>query len=172
MIRTKKINNEVVKAIPTTETPIENIKGANLFSRLYSNIFLLAKKRSGKTSTIFKILKSCVNKESKLFIFASTVDIDQNWIFIQEWLDKREIEYETFTSIKEGKTNILEEVIGKLSVNEGDSEDSEEEEEDPIVIFRQSLIKKLLEKNENRKRYLQSIFSYSTILVLRYARQL
>jgi len=59
MIRIKKINNEKVKAIPIETVSPDKIKGSAIFPDLYCNIFLVARKKSGKTSTIFKILKSC-----------------------------------------------------------------------------------------------------------------
>jgi len=133
MITIRKVNNEVVRPIPLEQVPPDKIKGYELFDKVFANIFLLAKKRSGKTSTIFKILKSCVGKQSTLFIFASTIHIDDNWKHILQWLDSKGIEYLTFTSIKEGKTNHLDDILKTLQVESNDEEPQEETEEDLLM---------------------------------------
>lgn len=129
MITIRKVNNAVVRPIPLEQVPPENIKGYELFDKVFANIFLLAKKRSGKTSTIFRILKSCVGKQSTLFIFASTIHIDDNWKHILKWLDSKSLDYLTFTSIKEGKVNHLDDILKTLQVetNNGEQEETEED---------------------------------------------
>ena len=145
---TTKINNEVVRPIPLEQTNPENIKGYNLFDKVFANIFLLAKKRSGKTSTIFKILKSCVNKQSIIFIFASTIHIDPNWKHILKWLDSKGIEHMTYTSIKEGKVNHLDDILKTLQV-EHEDEDNEEPETEEHMLMR--LMAGGAEKERQRK---------------------
>jgi hypothetical protein len=53
MIEIKPINSEVVKAvIPPIEHQGLKVRGSLLFPDPYCNIFLVARKRSGKTSAI------------------------------------------------------------------------------------------------------------------------
>lgn len=125
MIKIKKINKEIVKPIPLECVPIEKIKGYCLFPDLYCNIFLVARKKSGKTSAIFKILKSCIGKHTKIYIFASTIHKDQNLLHIVKYLKAKGNEVETFTSLKDH----LEPIVNGLQVADV------EEEEKPKLRF-------------------------------------
>jgi hypothetical protein len=53
----KQTNNQIVKAIPIPNVDTRPIKGFDLIQELYANIFLCARKKSGKTSVIFKLIK-------------------------------------------------------------------------------------------------------------------
>src|SRR5258708_7862615 len=94
MIKIKKINNEVVKAIPLKCVPVDKIKGYCLFPDLYGNIFLVARKKSGKTSTIFKILKECIGRDARTII-------NPNLIHIVKYLKKKGNPVFKFTSLKD-----------------------------------------------------------------------
>ncbi len=78
MIKVKQINK--IKVLPISHhTPKpEKILRYDLFEEIYSNIFLCTKKNSGKTCAIFTILKNCINKNSTVYIFVSTVNNDSN----------------------------------------------------------------------------------------------
>ena len=73
MISLKKINKQTVKAIPIPNEDTRPIKGFEICEEVYANIFLCAKKKSGKTSAIFKIIKECSNKDTIIIIFCSTM---------------------------------------------------------------------------------------------------
>lgn len=72
-----------------------------VFPELYGNIFLVARKKSGKTSVIWKILKSCSNKDTNIVLFASTLHKDPNLIHIIKYFKKKGNHVEAYTSIKE-----------------------------------------------------------------------
>ena len=85
----KKINDVKVLPIPIKGAGGKKFPGYKIFSEnKYPNIFLLAKKNSGKTSTIFTIIKQYLEKKKnrKVIIFSSTVNKDNNWIYITKWL--------------------------------------------------------------------------------------
>jgi len=126
MITLTKINEENVKPIKIDVIPKEKIKGSNLFENIYANIFLVARKKSGKTSAIFKIIKSCTGKKTKVFIFASTVYKDPTWKHIVKYLKDRGNDVQTFTSIKEDNIDRLKEILTSLQVDD-DSDDSEKD---------------------------------------------
>lgn len=114
MIHIKKINNQVVKPLKLDKIPEDKIKGCELFNNIYSNIFILAKKNSGKTTTIYKILKECINKKSVVHIFCSTVYKDASYKKITEMLEKKGVGHHEYTSITEDKENHLESIINQL----------------------------------------------------------
>ena len=130
----QKINNEIVKPIPVKDIPIEDRQGYDLFPILYSNIFICAKKKSGKTCVIFKILKGCCNKLTKVIIFSSTENKDQNMLEIKKWLEKKNIEYESYTSIDsilEGMIQEIEETIPE----EKEKEKKPKEKKPKVLVF-------------------------------------
>jgi len=143
MITIQKINQEKVKPIPLEVIPKDKIKGSCLFENIYANIFIVARKKSGKTSVIFKIIKSCTGKKTKFFIFSSTIHKDATWIHIVKFLRKRNNEVHTYTSIKEGGNDELFEILKSLQV-----EDKEEEKPKPNLLFPQEKDKK--DKKENK----------------------
>lgn len=119
MIRSTKINKVCVKPVITNqeyEDP-KRILGYDMFANLYSNIALISKKRSGKTSVIYNILKACANKTSRVIVFCPTVHLDKTYEAIFDMLDKKGIDYEKFSSIKDEddkKVDILNELLKEM----------------------------------------------------------
>jgi len=114
MIRIKKINKHIVQPIAVPIVEPDKIKGYDLIPKLYCAIFVCAKKESGKTNTIFKILKECTGKKTHLFIVSSTVFNDQNWIEIVNFFEKKGITVTVNTSLDAAK---LDEKVFELEEN-------------------------------------------------------
>ncbi len=148
MIKIKKINDEIVQAIPFKCVDDKPIKGACLFPEIYSNIFLVARKKSGKTSTIFKILKECVGRKSNVYIFASTVYKDKNWIHIIDYLKSKNINTQTYLGIDNENGN-LEILINNLKKENID--DKKEFKKPEQIIILDNIDKKPKEKREKKK---------------------
>ena len=111
----KRINHEDVTAVPQLQKPDNRpIKGSNLFSELFANIFLCARKKSGKTSTIFKIIKECVGANTTVLAFVSTLHKDSNWLTIQKYCEIKHIPFIGKTSLMEDGVNLLEEFVQQL----------------------------------------------------------
>src|SRR5690349_5256288 len=73
MFRIRKINNIKVNPTPIESVDPTKIKGYDLFEEIYVNIYMVAHKKSGKTTVIFKILKACANKDTRLLTFPSSL---------------------------------------------------------------------------------------------------
>eukprot|EP00732_Lithocolla_globosa_P000103 Lithocolla_globosa_v1_NODE_19_length_9697_cov_21.310620.p4 type:complete len:283 gc:universal NODE_19_length_9697_cov_21.310620:3703-4551(+) len=132
VVISKHINSVTVKPIQVPTVPLENVRGSDLFPSLFSNIFICSKKRSGKTSTIATILKKCADKNSKVVVFCSTMDKDDNWVAIRNYLDKKKIPNDFFSSIHEN--NALAQLIDEMSQTQSEDEESEDEEP-PVIVF-------------------------------------
>jgi hypothetical protein len=122
----KQINNMKVNAIPIKKVNPDNVKGKDIFEELYANIFICAKKKSGKTSFINKILNECMGKDTKLIIFCSTINKDASYRHIIKKWKKKENEVITFTSIVEDKENQLKQLIEQLTINSESYSDNSE----------------------------------------------
>lgn len=135
MISLKQINRERVKAIPIPNEDKRAIKGYDICEEVYANIFLCAKKKSGKTSALFKIMKKCCIKSTVIYVFCSTVYKDVNWIEIRKHFKNKGMEINVFTSIYEDGENQLQNLVRKLNdeakgqEENNDNEDEEQEEE-------------------------------------------
>lgn len=108
----------------------KNIIGGELFDNPYNNTFILAKKRSGKSCTIYHILEKSVYKDSKVLFFCSTIHIDDTYRKILKLLDKKGIDYEINTSFKDEETgeDLLQGLLEELkNPNLSDSENDDDE---------------------------------------------
>lgn len=124
-ITLKKINDEVVVPLKVGGSKdMRPVKGEKLFSEVYANIYLCARKKSGKTVVIQKIVKECCGRGTTVLAFCSTINKDSNWLAIKKWCAKHKIAFEGFPSIKEHKIDFLEKFLHRLE---------DEAEEDQIV---------------------------------------
>lgn len=146
-----RINDLYVKPIKLASAlSPDRIKGYDMFSEVYSNIFLCAKKKSGKTNTLFSILKECAGPylvdeagvhRSKLWVFCSTVEKDDNWKAILKWADKRGLEYELFDDVRD---------IDKIAIALSKPKELEQEEGyDVLEAYREH------KKEKKKKTYVQ-----------------
>ncbi len=127
-LKLKKINNEHVKRIPIPSALDKRpVRGGNICSEVYSNLFLCAKKKSGKTSCIFTIMKKCCDKKTKIVIFCSTAFKDENWIEIRKFFERKGNDVTVHTGIYEDGQDQLANLINELS-NETREEEEEEEQ--------------------------------------------
>ena len=114
MISLKQINQQYVKAIPIPDEDKRPIKGYDSCEIIYANIFLCAKKNSGKTSALFKIIKECAVKKI-IIVFCSSIYKDSNWIEIREYFEKNEMSMRVFTSIFEDGEDQINKLINELN---------------------------------------------------------
>lgn len=92
--------------------------GHQLFPQLASSIYISAGTKSGKTTVISHILDYCIDKETKVFIFAPTVYIDQTYKHIIKQLTKRGIQHHEYTHfIDADGNNILDLIVDQLVDN-------------------------------------------------------
>ena len=133
LIKLDTINNEIVKPIEQYaggQLDLRPVKGQQLCREPYANIFLVAKKKSGKTSAIFKILKECIGRDTKIIAFVSTLHKDQNWKNIKAYFKKRDTTFVGYTSLKEDGQDRLEELVKHLE----ETAEIEEKEESKAPV--------------------------------------
>ena len=128
MITLKQINKEYVKAIPIPSALDKRpVRGGSVCSEVYSNIFLCAKKKSGKTSCTFTIMKRCCDKRTHIIIFSSTLFKDENWLEIVAYFKSKGNPMELFTSIYEDGEDQLAKIVNELG-----QEAKEESLDEPV----------------------------------------
>jgi hypothetical protein len=91
-IPTQQVSKVVVKPVTIPKLSKENIAGGDIFGELkYWTAFMIARKKSGKTSTINTILQQVVGPKTTVIIFCPTVNLDPTYIKIREQLQEKEI---------------------------------------------------------------------------------
>lgn len=107
----KRINDLEVKVREKHVGGGDKVLGYELRKDPYAIIFLAARKKSGKTTTIREILEQCLPKKIPVIIFCPTLDSDISWREIIKWLKKRGNEVFEYYNIIDPETrenNLLE----------------------------------------------------------------
>jgi hypothetical protein len=122
----KKINDIKIQTIKVPKIDEKNIVGYDMFPEIYGNIFISAKKMSGKSTVIYNIIKNCADKNSVVVVFCNTYRNDANWITIRKYLDDKKIPNLFYDSIHDGAVNNLSNLVNLMS-----AEDEPEDEKEP-----------------------------------------
>ena len=143
------------------------VRGQELISELYANMFLVAKKNSGKTTVISHLLKHTIDKRTTVCIFSSTVHIDKAWIAIQKMLKRKGISVFVFTSLVEDGVNLLEQFLDGVSNENTNPRSSEVLEEKKECINKEPDTKRLCHFPEEDTKTVEPekkerLISYST----------
>ena len=129
MYRVKKINDVVVKPPKALLDNQDNrpVKGAKMIAEPYANIFLCARKKSGKTVTIHNILKNCVGRDSTVVFFCSTLYKDPVYRNMMKMLKDNGINFIGYTSLKEGDIDHLNDLVDCLEMKAQEEFDLDDE---------------------------------------------
>ena len=152
----KQINNQYVKAIPIPDEDKRPIKGYDICEEVYANIFLCARKKSGKTSALFKIMKECSVKKTIIIVFCSTCYKDNNWIQIRKYFEKKKMDIRVYTSIYENGEDQLSNLIENLKKEAQDKEEEDNNSDesidncDEILNFLTNNVKNKSESKEHK----------------------
>jgi hypothetical protein len=141
-IKKIKINDVRVKPIHTTTTQDKRpARASTMFEVPYSTVFICAPKNSGKTTTLYEIMRRKVMPFTHVIIFCGTSDVDDSYKRFREFCEAKDVPCDFFHSTKnENKESILgmiRENLEKTYMGEGeDDEDGEEEEpEDRVPLI-------------------------------------
>lgn len=163
-MQTQRINDIRVKPVRIPRVDPKLVRGSDMFQELYANIFICAKKKSGKSTVIENILKKCVDKTTNIVIFSATVNKDATYKKIVSDFEKKGNTVITYTSIKDengiDNLNTIVELLREPE-EEDDEEDDEGEEENPILIFEEKK-----KKRKKRKPKKPKLVSPEVIFVL------
>jgi hypothetical protein len=111
---TSVVNNYKVKPVDIPTVSTDNILGHQLFPSIFPNIFLCAKKKSGKTSVIFNIVEQCIDERTKVFLFSPTCDRDPTYVALQVRLRERGVPCITHDSILRGGESLIDVILHEL----------------------------------------------------------
>lgn len=125
-------------------------KGNDWFSEPYCNIFLLAKKKSGKTVTIENILRRTAGDNTTFIFIVPTINKDQTWIEIcKYWEDNGNDVLKYDDLIDDEGVNVIEEFL------------SEQEEEAEVELDKKQ--EELERKNEKKEVKVGGRFAFAGV---------
>jgi hypothetical protein len=108
--KTERVSNKTVQASADIKKDLK-VKGADWFAEPYSNIFLLAKKKSGKTTVIENILKHCSGKNTKFIFIVSTIHKDATWLRITKFWEEKGHDILTYDDLYNDGVNVIQEFM-------------------------------------------------------------
>ena len=109
-----KINDIDVVPVIVSNLNEDQILGYQYFKTLYTNIYICSKRKSGKSTVIYNILKNCVGKKTNVVFFCSTIHRDDTYKKVLEMLEKNKVNVMAHTHFIEDKHNILQEILAEL----------------------------------------------------------
>ena len=141
MIKSNKINNIEIEVIKKKQRDI-NALGKEYFKTLFSNIWICAKKKSGKSTLIYNIVKHCAGAKTNVMIISPTVDKDDVYIELVKYLNKKKINVFKSSSLTVDKFNVLADLMDMLK-----NEKKENENYPKYIIILDDLSKQLRNKH-------------------------
>jgi len=117
------INNIKITPLITHSTNPDDVLGGQMFLDPYSNVAIISKKKSGKTTLLYHILKKVCRKGTNVLIFSPTQNKDETYKFIKEALDKKVCNISSYSNFVEDGENIINDLLNEL----GKEEEIEEE---------------------------------------------
>lgn len=133
----ERVNNSIYVLPKIGSGKDDKWKGKKLLDVRYWVMSILAKRRSGKTTLIFNLIKNFCTKKTIILFFVPTFMKDDTYQAIREYLDEKGNQYLHFGSIKEdGVDNIT----TFMEANKGDTSHDSEDKEDPKVGETQSQV--------------------------------
>jgi hypothetical protein len=139
MIKQHEINKICIKPVIAhgNEPDKDRIKGYEYIPLLFANIFLCAKKKSGKTNVIYNLIENLTGPETEVYLFSSTLTKDPTYTSLMKMLKKKNITYEGHTSFINSKTgsNYLDEILHDRGSDDEDEGDDDEGDEDELEKF-------------------------------------
>jgi len=134
-----RINNALVKVCPRLrEVDDRPVKGAALFPEIYCNVFLCARKKSGKSTVVYNIIKNCASPETTVIVFASTVNKDDTYYTIRRYCKAKGIPFIGYASLKDDGGNRIESLVKTLEAEaeeQVDKESDTDESEDNSCVM-------------------------------------
>ena len=130
MIKTKKLNNFTVKKVRLPQLSEKKIRGGDILP-IYSNTFICARKKSGKSTCIYNMLKKCCDKDTTLHLFVSTIEKDSTWKAIVKYFTDKGCIVNCHTStidLEDGK-DLIREILDE-PIEESEEEESSSSESD------------------------------------------
>ena len=136
----RKLNEVSIKPVITANKySKKNVRAYDYYPEPYANVCLLARKKSGKSTVIYRALEQCCKKGTNVCVFSPTCLIDPTYIKMKKMLEKKGCNVMFKEHFIEDGVNLVSELYNAIKDGEEDEDDIQDIEiEDikpPLFIF-------------------------------------
>lgn len=166
MIKERSVNSLNVKPVQAgmNHWTKENNKAYEISPHTpYFNMFICARKRSGKSSLINLITQKAINKRTNIWVFCATYQIDPTWKAIIDGLEKKGNVVNCFDSIFDGKVNILDEIIDTINQPDEEEEEDNQPKVKPAILTEQKMEEIKESKSRSKKKACEHLFIFDDL---------
>lgn len=130
------LNDVKIKPVITNQDGwnARTVRGYDYYTNPYSNICLLARKNSGKSTVIYRALEQCVTKGTNVFIFSPTVHMDATYKKMVAMLKKKKCNVITKEHFIENGVDLIQEILAVINEKEDDEIDEKTELPKPPLL--------------------------------------
>lgn len=116
--REVKINDIRITPLIQHSTNPDDVLGGKMFLDPFSNVAIISKKKSGKTTLLYHILKKVCRKGTNVILFSPTQNKDETYKFIKEALNKKGCNVSSYSNFIEDRENIINDLLNELGKEE------------------------------------------------------
>lgn len=142
MFQTKQISDIKIKpVIKQSKYTKDTVRAYDYYPEPFSNISLIARKKSGKTNVIYRALEKCAKKGTNVYIFAPTVHKDETYERMIKMLKKKKcIVMANEHFIDDNGVNLISEILQVLNDEDENQEDQDQDNQEihhppPMLFF-------------------------------------
>lgn len=130
------INNVKIKPVITNQDGwnSKTVRGYDYYTNPYSNVCLLARKNSGKSTVIYRALEQCVAKGTNVFIFSPTVHMDATYKKMIAMLKKKKCNVIAKEHFIENGVDLIQEILAVINNKEDEEMDEKTELPTPPLL--------------------------------------
>ena len=110
----KKINDINVKGVNLPNLNTLPVRGKDISTDPFANFYICAKKNSGKTCLIARIIREMTDKFTRFVIICPTAEHDATYGVIIRRLRRRGCQVDVHTSLMNGKVSVFTELLNEL----------------------------------------------------------
>lgn len=107
----EKISNISIKPIVVQKFDPSTVLGFEWFQNPYNTIAMIARTKSGKTTTIYNILEATLPKKAKVTIFCPSVKTDKTYKKMIKMMKKKDCIVETYPHFMDRNGSILDRIV-------------------------------------------------------------
>jgi hypothetical protein len=122
MIPTRTINQVTIRPVPLPPADTRPVLGGAMLPLLYSNTAIIARKKSGKTMLLYRILEACTDRRTSVILIAPTVHKDPTYAAILKMLHRRSTPVTVFEDLHEDGESVLDQLMERLQAPDSDEE--------------------------------------------------
>ncbi len=124
----------IIKPIELSNVSKKPVQGGELFAELYSTIFAIGRKKSGKSNAILHILRNTIGydingNKTKIVFFVPTIHRDQTYTHIVDYLRSKKYPVQTHENFIENKVDLIEELLDEYKDEKESKSDSDSDTE-------------------------------------------